>query len=1467
MTGTKYSVYVLFLAILATLLIFPRPAAAGYWWYKIGSDDPSVVVLGDGPGLGIGMAKESYYSLYTGGPPTPTCGFLYSLRGELSGARCVGKSRSASCRSSESGPWNCAHSAWLECSDDEVRTAVGCVAKTEAEIAPEPQSCSGSGGNPQSENPVAILSGAKLEHAVDYRGAGPLPLVFDRQYRSNVVVTASTAATDTSPETARSMFGRAWRSPFDTGFTFINSANFSTPSDGHRVNLVMPSGEEIAFIYSSAQAAWRPAYYDDAAGSWRSGRTSFDVTLTVVNSGGVAEARVLYPDDATHVFDFNGRLTAVRHRSGQVLTMAYDGSHLASVTDGFGRTLQFSYNASGLVSTMTAPDGGVYAYTYLDRSVARTADAAIHGEYVLETVAFPDATPSATDNPTVRYHYENADLPYALTGITDERGVRFATFAYDDLGRAVETTHADGADRTAFAYGTSERVVTNPLGRDSTYRIATAQGNPRVVELDGEATANCVASDTSYTYDANGNVASHVDAEGRVTRTTRDSRGLPLTVTEADGTADARTTTYTWHATWHVPLSITETGRRIDFTYDSGGRLATRTETDLTAHAAAPRAWTYTHSASGLLLTRDGPLAGSADTVSYAYDDDGFLASITDESGAVTTVVARTGSGYPTRIVDPNGIAWALAYDARHRLLSYTVDDGGPLAATTSVAYDALGNVTRLTAPDGSALDYAWNDARRLTRISNALGEEIAFAYDAKGDVTSSTVRDSSGGTLRRQETRTYDEIGRLLNLVGSLGQTTTHGYDREDNLVRRTDPRGAADLYAYDGLDRLQRSTDAEGAATSYTYDARDELTGVTDPRQVATVYDRNGLGDVVSETSPDIGTEASVFDARGLPTRTTDARGVVANNTYDAKGRLVATAFPSAPAENMTYAWDGLTATSFGVGRLASVTDASGSTALGWSRRGELATVRSTIGARAYDVGYAYDAAGRVSTITYPSGREVTFHRDAAGIVRKVGTRQSATADQFEIYREVFWLPFGPFKGATLGNGQRLAHDYTADYELSAISLRSRRDIERTRTYRRDDGVNVTGIDAPQTANDESFAYGLAGRLTSATGPYGSETYGYDLSGNRIAHGHDGVVDTHVVDSSSNRLSGVVSGGAATRSFTHDAAGNLVADARPATAFAYGYDANGGLKSVTRDGTLWASYVSNAFRQRVSRTLTSASGAAAQTHYVYDRDGRLLAEADGTTGQTVREYVWLDDLPIAVIDVSAGNVLYYVVTDHLYRPVELRNAQGSAVWQAAYEPFGAVHAVTGSLTLDARFPGQWFDLETGLHYNWHRHYDPTLGRYIEPDPIGLAGGSNRYAYAMSSPLMYVDPDGRFAFALPLVAPIAISAIEFTAWTVGIFTSVAIVAAMDAATDEPEQERFDVHASQPEICWLRKTSGASAGGGGRKNSKKCDKQYEHDSAICRMLASKQQRAKCWKSAMDRYSDCHEGKPPRLLNY
>ena len=135
---------------------------------------------------------------------------------------------------------------------------------------------------------------------------------------------------------------------------------------------------------------------------------------------------------------------------------------------------------------------------------------------------------------------------------------------------------------------------------------------------------------------------------------------------------------------------------------------------------------------------------------------------------------------------------------------------------------------------------------------------------------------------------------------------------------------------------------------------------------------------------------------------------------------------------------------------------------------------------------------------------------------------------------------------------------------------------------------------------------------------------------------------------------------------------------------------------------------------------------------------------------GVAVREYVWVGDVPVAVLDGSStpsNPTLLFVHTDHLSRPELMTNASKAAVWKAIYEPFGAVHSITGSASLQARFPGQWFQLEAGLHYNWWRHYDPTTGRYTQADPlpVGTKGvGPSLYGYAGSSPLMNVDPDGR---------------------------------------------------------------------------------------------------------------------------
>ena len=125
------------------------------------------------------------------------------------------------------------------------------------------------------------------------------------------------------------------------------------------------------------------------------------------------------------------------------------------------------------------------------------------------------------------------------------------------------------------------------------------------------------------------------------------------------------------------------------------------------------------------------------------------------------------------------------------------------------------------------------------------------------------------------------------------------------------------------------------------------------------------------------------------------------------------------------------------------------------------------------------------------------------------------------------------------------------------------------------------------------------------------------------------------------------------------------------------------------------------------------------------------------------LREYVWLQGRPVAVIDAAADSQIYAVHVDHLDRPVTMTNYAGAVVWQADYLPFGEVRASAGPASLASRFPGQWFMLETGLHYNWRRWYDASTGRYTQPDPVGMPDGPSRYAYAANSPLVHVDPDG----------------------------------------------------------------------------------------------------------------------------
>ncbi|HMS96619.1 MAG TPA: RHS repeat-associated core domain-containing protein [Tabrizicola sp.] len=204
------------------------------------------------------------------------------------------------------------------------------------------------------------------------------------------------------------------------------------------------------------------------------------------------------------------------------------------------------------------------------------------------------------------------------------------------------------------------------------------------------------------------------------------------------------------------------------------------------------------------------------------------------------------------------------------------------------------------------------------------------------------------------------------------------------------------------------------------------------------------------------------------------------------------------------------------------------------------------------------------------------------------------------------------------------------------------------------------------------------------------------------------------------------------------HACEGRVTFDDRTGGAYGYTYNAAGRMSEFRINGFLQAQYKCDALGRQAVRTLTSPTPVT--IHSVFDRDGRRIAEYDEATGTLLREYIWNGWDPVALIE---GGTVYYVRADHIGRPVFATNSTGAKVWEASYLPFGGVHTSTGNLPAN-RFPGQWFQSESGLHQNWMRDYDPTTGRYLQADPLGLIDGPSTYGYVGQSPHMAMDPSGQ---------------------------------------------------------------------------------------------------------------------------
>ena len=773
-------------------------------------------------------------------------------------------------------------------------------------------------------------------------------------------------------------------------------------------------------------------------------------------------------NDTQETYNASGQLITITYRNGRSETLDYDlttaqggdndSSTLDKVTGPFGHTLTFDHNANGQLVAVNTPDGAVqYARDGSDN---------------LATVTYPDLT-------TRQYLFEKAIFPNHLTGIIDENSDRYATWAYDYHGRATLSEHAGGKEQVDLKYnsdGTTTLTMAN--GAERIYTYSTQQGHRRLAALSGDVCGTCTQGNIkNRTYDSDGYIAEVTDWNGNITKTDRNARGLVETLTEALGTAEQRVTTKIWHANYRLPTQVTSPKNVTDYTYDTNGNVLSIT----VSGGGKTRSWGFTYNANGQPLTIDGPRTTIADVTTLEYyacaagNECGQLKKVTNALGHVTTYNSYDNAGRLTQLTGPNGLQTALTYDSRGQVLTATQTPPTGTPRVVTMTYDDAGQVATQTMPDGSMLTYAYDAAHSLTSVTDTVGNSIAYDYDAMGNQTDEDVYDPAD-TLKRTLDFAYDINDRIDTVAdGGFGPDLT--FDLVGNLTAAADPNSNLTQHSYDALNRLDTTIDALSSVIDYNYDDHDNLTQVVAANNATTSYVYDSLDNLLSETSPDRGLISYTHDDAGNRLTATDARGITSTYSYDALNRLTSISYPDS-AENVVYGYDDVAAN--GIGRLTSMNDQSGTTTYTYDAFGSVASDVRQVAGVTYTVSYQYDAAGRVSSMTYPSGRTVDYVRDAVGQVTQVTSTKNSSVKN--VVTSASYEPFGPIKDLTYGNGLNFDYQHRTDYRTSSISSTSIAD----KLYGFDAAGNITTIDDALNADlRRDYSFDDLNRLSSESIP----------------------------------------------------------------------------------------------------------------------------------------------------------------------------------------------------------------------------------------------------------------------------------------------------------------------------------------------------------------------------------------------
>ena len=809
------------------------------------------------------------------------------------------------------------------------------------------------------------------------------------------------------------------------------------------------------------------------------------------------------------------------------------------------------------------------------------------------------------------------------------------------------------------------------------------------------------------------------------------------------------------------------------FTYNTAGGL-----TEIRTDRGGPGARTLTVTLGGTTSRQIAKLSRTATVadpitgyprqetreVRFGYNAQNALSSITDAGGRVTEF-SYGGSGNLNRVTAPGGAQTSFAYDTHGRVQS----------VTQPTATESAGAVTRLDY--GTGADTSVGAVTLVADPTSDQSKVVSVAAHTRYELTDDGMQlvkravDPAG----KERSATYTGFLDVASSSNSSG-TTTFGYDanKGESLTGVTGASGAGASYAYGNTGTKAQylpseSTDAQDRTSQYTYNENGQRTATADFSSAEASVAYNGDGTVDTSTSPSGAVTDYSYDADGqttginppdgstladrsytwdgfgrLATRTT-GRGVTETYTYDALDRVTEVDF-SDTTPDVSYSYDD-------AGQVDTRTDGSGVTSYDYDPLGRLAARTHTAGGGTLN--YSYDKVGNLATASNAAGT-TTYSYDVRNLVTSMTTaagRKIDFAHDDDGRRTDTWFaPTTGYDGDAAGFAAHTHNDYDADGRLTR-TWTSRAGNDGDRVSDLSYSYTSPGTDACATAPPAgmvtslrwtqtdhrtgattTYCYDMANRLTAATTPGGdSWTYSYDGNGNRTQTTKNGAVVQNLTVNAADQITN--------NGYSHDAAGNLTAAPANGT---MGY--SGAEQMTTRIGTGGTTFTYTYAGTDQTELISQSNGYS----YAYGRtngNGMPVLETFIRSGSTFAYAYDPQGTPL----VLEGGMSHYLATDGLGSPVALVNHGGTQTAAYTYDPYGQSTAtnLNGSSVANVQhygYAGGIRDTSGHLVHYGMRWYDPVTGRFTQQDSLETLADpsrSNRYEYAASNPINYVDPSG----------------------------------------------------------------------------------------------------------------------------